>query len=327
MKWTLWLPVVWALGLALTAFSGLASATAEVPRGLVRHLGQARALMSDCIRLVSFHSPGPRRAARTLQLLDEIHTKAGNTILLPEDCFAGEPKFDVVIHFHGIQPVLEPALSVSGVRAAMLITTDGIGAEAYAQKYQFEQSLPQLIAGVERAVNLHCHASNMAIRRVALSAWSAGYGAISRILRWPHQNARVDAVLLADGLHAPYTGGGELNGPSLEHFLDYAKRAQNGEVLFAATHSAISTPGYASTTETADYLLRELHLTRTLEDSKGPRPGMRRMYHADRGAFHIRGFDGTDPKAHANHQRALGDTLLPLLAEFWKRRVPQTNGR
>ena len=39
-------------------------------------------------------------------------------------------------------------------------------------------------------------------RRIALSGWSAGYGAVFRVLDRERDAVRVDAVLLADGLHA-----------------------------------------------------------------------------------------------------------------------------
>ncbi len=317
MKWPVSLSFAWVLSLVVLVLGHAPSATAQSPHGLMRQLPATRNLVVQCLKL--FAPDGCANPhGRTFQLLQQIQTRAGKVILLPEDCFAGESEYDLVVHFHGVHTALEPALSVSGLRAAMLITTDGIGAEVYANKYQFEHSLPTMVAGVERAINERCPERSRTVRRIALSAWSAGYGAISRILRWKENFDRVDAVLLADGLHAPYTAGGTIHDSSMKHFLAYAQRATEGKALFALTHTAIVTPGYASTTETADFLLRRLGVRRTLEDSVGPRRTMRRLYHADGGDFHVQGYGGDDPAAHAAHQHALGETLLPLLASYWQ---------
>ncbi len=310
--------LVAALGFGVLARGRHAAADESNRHGLRRCGVATREIVRTCLERASLAGVHPKRARKTLQLLERIQTRAGKTILLPEDCFVGEQTFDLIVHFHGVHTALEPALSVSGLRAAMLITIDGIGAEAYSTKYQFEYSLPALVEGAEKSIAAHCGNGARSARRIALSAWSAGYGAISRILRWPEHFRRVDAVLLADGLHAPYAGDGSLNAPSLKHFLAFGRRAAAGKALFGLTHSSIETIGYASTTETADYLLRSLSVMRTLEDTPGPRPGMRRKYHADTGALHVAGYGGVDPAAHAAHQHAMGQTLLPLLATHWR---------
>ena len=87
--------------------------------------------------------------------------------------------------------------------------------------------------------------------------------------------------------------------------------------MFAITHSTIRTP-YASTTETATYLLDAEGVPRIPTSLSGPRPDMELTSRADKGSFHVRGFAGEDKPAHANQLYSFGDLLLPYLKERWR---------
>jgi hypothetical protein len=263
---------------------------------------------------------GPRVDVNAPERPRLVVTQANNAVLLPADCFGDSSTYDVVIHFHGIHTALEPAMARSGLHAAMLVLNDGIGASVYSQKYQFDWSLPWLLKRIHRVVQRECPMPGRRVGRVALSAWSAGYAAVWRILLHPETSTEVDAVLLADGLHARVGDGGELGAADMRPFLRFAREAVAGKKLFAITHSEIPTPGYASTTETADYLLAELGMRRVHEWRDGPRPGMMLLSSAERGWLSIEGYVGISKRAHADHQWAMGSTLLPRLREWWTRR-------
>ena len=249
--------------------------------------------------------------------LEHVITRAGNVVVIPADCLPWEGPYDVVVHFHGVHTALEPALVQSGLPAVLLITNDGIGAGAYARKYQFEQSLPWLLKGVDRVMQERCPMPGRRVGRVALSAWSAGFAAVQKILGWPRQFDRVDAVLLADGLHARMDDHGVLSQGDLAPFLRFAREAVAGRKLMAVTHSAIVTGGYASTTETADYLLDRLSIVPTHPGDDENEFGMLPVTVGERGSFHVMGFAGGDKAAHISHQRGMGLTLLPLLRDWW----------
>jgi hypothetical protein len=249
-----------------------------------------------------------------------VTSKAGNTLLVPADCLPWNPSYDLIIHFHGVYTALEPALAQSGLAAVMVITEDGVGARAYSQKYQFEGSLRWLLHGVETFMRERCPMPGRRIGRVTLSAWSAGYAAVQQILSWPENFDRVDAVLLEDGLHARLNDDGTIAQRDMRTFIEFARQALAENKLMAITHSAIVTPGYASTTETTDYLLDTLGIDRVSESGTVNRYGMVLTSSADEGALHLRGYAGEDRIAHGAHQRALGITLLPILREWWSAR-------
>lgn len=95
-----------------------------------------------------------------------------------------------------------------------------------------------------------------AYRHVAITGWSAGGRAVQRQLDVAFKNGRCvpDAVLLADALYAPLVRG-KVDVRPLASVLEFAVRAatEPGRI-FAMWHSAIATPGYASSSQCADSL-------------------------------------------------------------------------
>jgi hypothetical protein len=67
--------------------------------------------------------------------------------------------------------------------------------------------------------------------------------------------------------------------------------------------------GYASTTETADYLLAQLGLVRRAADAEAWPGGLRLLSRGGRSGFEVLGFEGTSPEDHMRHLRNIG-TLL-----------------
>src|SRR5581483_7847347 len=134
------------------------------------------------------------------------------------------------------------------------------------------------------------------IDRLYLSGFSAGYGAIRAILR--NRADRIDGILLLDGLHTgyipdrkPLAEGGKLDTAPLEPFLAYAREAVAGRKRFIFTHSEIFPGTFASTTETAHWLIRELGLEATPVVRWGPR-GMQQLSEVRAGGLVILGFAG-----------------------------------
>jgi len=240
-------------------------------------------------------------------------------IMVPKHHCRADAKHDVVLHFHGVPTSVEPSVERSGLDAVVVIVNWGIGSGAYEDYFQGAGALGQMLDWVDRSIDHACGLTTSGIRRVALSAWSAGYGAIFRILQHPEDRARVDALLMSDGMHVGYVRPGQVNPASMQVYADFAHLAVNGDKLFGITHSAIEPGRYASTRETAEYLVSHEHVSLKLLDEQGPRPKMWLTSSADQGDFHMRGFSGTQPGDHAQHLHALGDFLFPLLRDRWAR--------
>jgi len=240
-------------------------------------------------------------------------------ISLPAGCRSVSKPYDLLVHFHGAPAVMETAFEHSGIDGALVIYNLGIGSGAYEDPYSVPGSYDRMLESVANAVREMCPTAQQP-KRVALSGWSAGYGAILHIIDRANDAARVDAVLLADGMHVGFEpeGNRKVNALSMAPFTLFADEAIAGHKLFAVTHSSIQTP-YASTTETAEFLLEAEGLPVDRREVQGPRPNMIQTSRADREGFHMRGYAGDDKAAHCDHLFAFGDLLLTPLRERWEK--------
>ncbi len=238
-------------------------------------------------------------------------------ISLAAGCRSVNKPYDLLVHFHGAPAVMEAAFEHSGIDGALVIYNLGIGSGAYEDPYSIPGSYDHMLDSITVAVRELCP-SAAAPKRVALSGWSAGYGAILHIIDRAKDAARVDSVLLADGMHVGFEplGFRKVSAISMAPFTLFADEAIAGHKLFAITHSSIQTP-YASTTETGEFLLETEGLPVDRAETPGPRPGMTQISRADREGFHMRGYSGEDKAAHCDHLFAFGELLLTPLAERW----------
>jgi len=257
---------------------------------------------------------------RGVRLPQPVRIQVGRkVVVVPERCRDAAGRYDVVVHFHGAPVTIEPAFARADIPAVFVVLNLGIGSGPYEQAFIADGSLSSLLAEVDKIVDKHCPGKGGERHRVALSAWSAGYGAIYRVLANSADRKLVDAVLLADGLHAGFLDKHrqKLNDLQMAPFTRFAEAAARGEKLFAMTHTAIVTPGYSSAAESASYLIETLGLSRQPVHESGPRASMVRVSRANRAGFHIQGFAGNDTDAHCDHLYAIGDTLLSILKERW----------
>lgn len=218
---------------------------------------------------------------------------------------------DLVIHFHGssflpfqaVEELSRPAIAVAVVL--------GSGSGRYEQPFRAPEVFPHLVDVVERASGKHA-------KRIYLTSFSAGYGAVRAVLR--NGAERVDGILLLDSLHTgylpdrkPLASGGTIETEKLAGFLQFAERARNGEKRMIITHSEVFPGTYASTTETADSLLQSLGLKPTPVLQWGPN-GMQQTSEVRAGRLLVLGYAGNTGLDHGDHLHAL-PALLPLLME------------
>jgi len=205
------------------------------------------------------------------------------------------------------------------VPAALLLVNLGISGEPYVDAYSDSRAFPKLLDATQKALgDALPEAERCPVGRVALSTFSAGYAAIARILVSPDNVARIDTVLLADAMHAPFADKltRQVDHRGMVGITRFARLATDGERMLSVTHSSIETEAFASTSRTAAALIDELGVEPVRRDSPGPR-GMTMRYRADKRGLHVRGYAGADAPAHSDHLRAIGQTLFPELRERW----------
>lgn len=209
----------------------------------------------------------------------------------------------LVVHFLGAPFVPEYAVARLGSDHILAVVNIAPGTGAYDRAFADPAAYDSLLAGIRREAGAAL-GRPAAFRSVTLVGFSAGHGAIRRILRDSAHFAAVDAVLLLDGMHTGYVpdrkvvaDGGQLDTTNLVVWEHFAREALAGRKRFLVTHSEIFPGTFASTTETADWLLAALGLRRTPVLRWGPR-GMQQLSEARGGRFRLLGFAGNAGPDH-----------------------------
>lgn len=228
-----------------------------------------------------------------------VPLSSGMTLLLPLTKPAR-----LVIHFHGPSWLPESAVRrVLPDAAVLTVQAPGAGSDAY------RELLAPASARFAEIVSQAETEAGATFASIVLSAFSAGYGAVREILRDRDLWKRVDGVALADSMHAEY--GGEAR--DLDAFLEFAREAVAGRKQFLIAHSEVFPGTYASTTESASFLLRELGLKRQPVLEWGTL-GMQQLSRVSRGGLQVLGFAGNSAPDHMDHFFALEDWLRRLAA-------------
>jgi hypothetical protein len=229
--------------------------------------------------------------------------------------------FDLVIHFHGHEPIRKEFVKTS--TGVVLVGIDlGIGSGVYQQSFASPQTFTRLVASVEAEMARRSGNPKAHVRKLALSSWSAGYGAVDQILRQTG-GKNIDAVILLDSLHAGYDNAAThtLKTLQLDPFVAFAKRAATGKAFMFMSHSSIIPPGYASTTETASYVISQVG-GKPQKAKKEDVLGLDMIRKYDKSNFHVRGYDGDDKPDHCAHLGLIAGVMKSHILPRWK--TPQT---
>lgn len=243
----------------------------------------------------------------------------GAELYLPTWFSPRKGAYDLIVHFHGMGRLQEGNLERAHINAAVVsINIGGLGTDHYSNAFRDPQSFPNLLAETAAEIEKSGRAPNARTGRIALSAWSAGFVSIARIMSEPANAEKIDAVLLADGFFTSFTNVKKrvINTSSLERFVTLADSAGKGDKLFAITHSSIPTVDYPSVEETVAKLLELTSNSKTPSTLVGPR-NMHETYVVDRGNFHVKGYEGVTAGDHINQIKAMGETLWPYLKTRW----------
>jgi pimeloyl-ACP methyl ester carboxylesterase len=208
-------------------------------------------------------------------------------------------------------------VAASGSGTVVAVVNLGAGSGIYDRSFSAPAAFDSLLASIANETSAAL-GHPVRIGRVTLVGFSAGHGAVRAILRDPKHFERVDAILLLDGMHTSYVpegqplaAGGTLDSTNLVAFEAFARAAMKGEKRFVVTHSEIFPGTFASTTETADWLIRSLALTRAPVLKWGPR-GMQQLSEVKAGRFQLLGFAGNSAPDHIDQLHGLPEFLALL---------------
>ena len=238
----------------------------------------------------------------------------GATLFVPEGYKPGPGGVvDVVLHLHGATSVIEPAL-VDAHWPAVLIAFNRKGlSRVYTEPFSDPKLFPRLLDAAQSALKNLSVADAPKIGRVVISSFSAGFGGVRAMLKTPEHFARIDGLIMADSIYCGYTGDPKdhrVDPALMDGFRRFALEAAAGRKTMLITHSALIPPGYASTAETANFLV----------EAVGGKPEPAKVAWADtwtqtsgfsKGRFVVLGFAGTGAADHMSHLRQIN--------KLWKR--------
>jgi hypothetical protein len=284
--------------LALAAIVALAQAIGS-PRALAQQAQNPSPMVEhtrEHPRLAETKPPGRREALDlgALFLPERLAPKRGRTRTVP---------LAVVFHAGAWLPEVAGHEAETAVVGVQLAAGSGGYAAAVAEASRF----PSLLDEAERKAGVR-------FRPVTLVGWSAGCGALRELLRQPDSVSRVDRVIAIDGIHTDYVDGkpgpldSRLETARLEPWLVFAREAVAGRKRLLVLHTEIFPGTFASTTEAADWLVRELGLRRRAVARWGPM-GTVLLSDTRAGRLRIQGYAGNSAPDHVDLLHALPGLL------------------
>lgn len=230
------------------------------------------------------------------------------TLFVPEKPNSRRPA-KLLLFFHGGEWI--PQLAAAKQRNMAVISVQaGAGSSTYERLFADPSRFPNLIAEAQTK-------SNLKFSEIDLGGWSAGCGALRKILSDPASYDRVHRVLCLDGVHAGYANGrpgpteSELDPGNLEVWLHLGRDAIAGKKRVILTHTEIFPGTFASTTETADWLLHAWGLVAHPVLRWGPMK-TQILSETESGGLLVVGFAGNSAPDHVDQLHSLPEFLTWL---------------
>jgi hypothetical protein len=283
-------------------------------------------LFAACFTAPAQQNPSPMvehtrehpRLAKTVPPGRRLPLELG-TLFVPKSLFSPETMtlkrhektsksaIKLLFFFHGGDWLPEFA-AAQQQNMAVITVQAGAGSGSYVKLFAEDPArFPRLIAEAEAK-------SGLTFGEIDLGGWSAGCGAMRQILGDPASYDRVGGVLCIDGVHTGYVNGkpgpeeSQIETDNLQNWLRLGRDAMAGKKRFILTHSEIFPGTFASTTETADYLLREWGLAAHPVVRWGPMK-TQMLSEVKTGGLLVVGFAGNSAPDHVDQLHSLPEYL------------------
>ena len=218
------------------------------------------------------------------------------------------PEIPVWLHLHGAPAVVEKKFAAIGAPGVLInVTLPGLS-KVYADYFAASDRWENLLRETESMLRRESASQPWRVGALTVSSFSAGFGGVRQLLRQPTPFDRIATLVMADSIYCGYAGDAadkRVDPELMAGFLRFARLASEGRKRLLITHSAQVPEGYASTTETADYLIRQLGGTRA-DRSEAWDGGLKLQSRFSDHGCEILGFAGDGPEDHLRHLRAVG---------------------
>lgn len=235
-------------------------------------------------------------------------------LVVPDGLEPRDGRVDVLVHLKGSPQRVHQALRTNGVSAIAIVVTDGGLSKAYTDRFADPDALQRLLDESLAIVRARDDVpDDVALGRLWISSFSAGYAAVRELLKHDRWFDRIDGLLMLDSIYAGYVSAQERR-PLPEQLAGYARFAKAAcarKKTMIVTHTRLTPGSYASTWETADVLLAETGVEPRTEEREIA-PGLKTYRVASSGAFHVVGTVGEDGGEHGRHLANMG-LWIPML--------------
>jgi hypothetical protein len=224
-------------------------------------------------------------------------------LFIPEGYRPGEGPVPLTLHLHGA--------AWAGVRNLVRARQPGVAvtvvlpglSSVYTQKFRDPAVFQGILEEARTRVAEALAAPELKIGPVTVTSFSAGFGGVRELLKDPEAFERIDALVMADSIYAGFAGEPakrEVDPAAMEGFLRFTREAAEGRKRMIVSHTQLPTPTYASTVETADYLLRQLGGEREAAAESWP-SDLALQSRFRKGQFQLYGFAGETGPDHMKH--------------------------
>jgi hypothetical protein len=227
----------------------------------------------------------------------------------------------LVVHFHTIAWFTIQEYVRRGSPVPLLNFALGEGSVTYAKPFLDPARFQEWLQLVERTL-AERSASSTPIKRVDISSFSAGYGAVREIVKLETNRRVIQRIILCDSLYGGLVDANaapdqrKVTSEHVEAWVPFAQAAARGEKTFLLTTSDVPTPRYASTREVSDALAAAVGAVfRDVPAKSVPAtldPEFPLLRRADVQGFHVWNYAGTNAQAHLTHVRHLADLWRAL---------------
>jgi hypothetical protein len=208
---------------------------------------------------------------------------------------------DVMFHMHGAYSTVENDLLLSGKNCVLInVTFNGLSG-VYSSYFADQTIFRTILNSAMGKLKSLGYASNPRVRFLCVSAWSAGYGGVRDLLNSTSYYTTINALCMLDCPYASYyPSAPTVSSTDMAPFLKFAKDAVLGNKTYFMSHTEILPITYASTSETAEYLITNVGTTRQPYSGTNAY-GMIYRSKTEWNKFYIHGFQGNQAPDHNNH--------------------------
>lgn len=244
-----------------------------------------------------------------------ISCGAGTTVLASDPPFMPDGKVNFLINIRGIAGGDTKNVSKTGIQGVVVTCeAGGKGSSENAKAFGSPGFVNSCVSKVISQIKASYPDKAIRVGSVAIASFSGGYQAVGQILASKNQlQYPLNAVHLYDGLHYgkvdKKTGKikDDNSAIGLKPFVEFAEEAANDPTKqMVVVHTAVPT-SYASTTQTANYLLDKLKLQREPVTNNNWNGGIKPVSKATKGGFTVyQLYDKEDPYMVGGQANAKG---------------------